>query len=273
MNIVQRNFYRLIRNGIFGHQELIEPMSVFKWSKLFQLAIMHEVVQQVWEGLQHSKNQFMLHLTPQQWELWEKTVKEYAEKAETEEDVFLRADHLTNPVLNHQLQTILDDEHSDVSTRQLLLTIIHVARHILNEGVPVRQLVELGTCLYQQHEHIDFEMLQRWMKRLRFEQMAQLEGAMLVQMFGFDATDIPFLQGKVKKDAAAVALELTEFTNTRSRDFYFSQDSGDIFVHTSNGSAMLGHLRRSARYFRYIPSEIVTNFFRSFAHSLSHIEE
>ena len=257
MNIVQRNFYRLIRNGIFGHQELIEPMSVFKWSKLFQLAIMHEVVQQVWEGLQHSKNQFMLHLTSQQWELWEKTVKEYAEKAETEEDVFLRADHLTNPVLNHQLQTILDDEHSDVSTRQLLLTIIHVARHILNEGVPVRQLVELGTCLYQQHEHIDFEMLQRWMKRLRFEQMAQLEGAMLVQMFGFDAADIPFLQGKVKKDAAAVALELTEFTNTRSRDFY----------------SMLGHLRRSARYFRYIPSEIVTNFFRSFAHSLSHIEE
>ena len=82
MNIVQRNFYRLIRNGIFGHQELIEPMSVFKWSKLFQLAIMHEVVQQVWEGLQHSKNQFMLHLTSQQWELWEKTVKEYAEKAE-----------------------------------------------------------------------------------------------------------------------------------------------------------------------------------------------
>lgn len=273
MNIVQRNFYRLIRNGIFEHQEPIEPMSVFKWNKLFQLAIMHEVVQQVWEGLQHSKNQFTLHLTPQQWELWEKTAKEYAEKAETEEDVFLRADHLTNPVLNHHLQTILDDEHSDVSTRQLLLTIIRVARHILNEGVPVRQLVELGTCLHQNHDRIDFEMLQRWLKRLRFEQMAQLEGAMLVQMFGFDATDIPFLKGKVNKNTAAVALELTELTNTRSHDFYFSQDSGDIFVHTSNGSAMLGHLRRSARYFRYIPSEIVTNFFRSFAHSLSHIEE
>ena len=215
MNIVQRNFYRLIRNGIFGHQELIEPMSVFKWSKLFQLAIMHEVVQQVWEGLQHSKNQFMLHLTSQQWELWEKTVNEYAEKAETEEDVFLRADHLTNPVLNHQLQTILDDEHSDVSTRQLLLTIIHVARHILNEGVPVRQLVELGTCLYQQHEHIDFEMLQRWMKRLRFEQMAQLEGAMLVQMFGFDAADIPKKKKKMKKNAAVEAISLSTRATVR----------------------------------------------------------
>lgn len=148
-----------------------------------------------------------------------------------------------------------------------------MARHILNEGVPVKQLVELGDILYQQHERIDFEMLQRWLKRLHFEQMAQLEGEMLVQMFGFDSSEIPFLQGKVNKKAAVVAQELTEFTNTRSRDFYFSQDSGDIFVHTSNGSAMLGHLRRSARYFRYIPSEIVTNFFRSFAHSLSHIEE
>ena len=44
MNIIQRNFYRLIRNGLFGHQENIEPMSVFKWNKLFQLAVMHEVV-------------------------------------------------------------------------------------------------------------------------------------------------------------------------------------------------------------------------------------
>lgn len=273
MNIIQRNFYRLIRNGLFGHQEIIEPMSAFKWSKLFQLAVMHEVVVPVWQGLQKSKNQFQLHLTLQQWELWEKSVKEYGEKAESEEDAFLRADHLTNPALNHQLQNILDDEHSDVSTRQLLLTIIHVARHILNEGVPVKQLVELGDILYQQHERIDFEMLQRWLKRLHFEQMAQLEGEMLVQMFGFDSSEIPFLQGKMNKKAAVVAQELTEFTNTRSRDFYFSQDSGDIFVHTSNGSAMLGHLRRSARYFRYIPSEIVTNFFRSFAHSLSHIEE
>ena len=81
MNIIQRNFYRLIRNGLFGHQEIIEPMSAFKWSKLFQLAVMHEVVVPVWQGLQKSKNQFQLHLTQQQWELWEKSVKEYGEKA------------------------------------------------------------------------------------------------------------------------------------------------------------------------------------------------
>ena len=48
---------------------------------------------------------------------------------------------------------------------------------------------------------------------------------------------------------------------------------GSIFVHNSNTSAMFSHVRRSARYFRYYPSESVTNFFASFVHSLSHIEE
>jgi hypothetical protein len=64
-----------------------------------------------------------------------------------------------------------------------------------------------------------------------------------------------------------------EFTNTRSHDWYFSQDADSIFIHNSNSSAMFSHVRRSGRYFRYYPSEGLTNFFASFVHSLSHIEE
>ena len=75
------------------------------------------------------------------------------------------------------------------------------------------------------------------------------------------------------KRVERVALELTEFTNTHAEEFYFSQDSDSVFLHTSNSSAILGHIKRSAQYFRYLPSETLTNFFASFAHSLSHIEE
>ena len=70
-----------------------------------------------------------------------------------------------------------------------------------------------------------------------------------------------------------IAQELIEFTNTHSQNWYFSQQDGGIFVHNSNSSATFSHVRRSARYFRYYPSESVTNFFASFLHSLSHIEE
>ena len=276
MNIIQRNFFRLIRIGAFEQKEQIEPMSVYKWGQLFQLAVMHDVAGSVYEGLQHCKDQFFLHLTDKQWQLWEKTIQEIRKKArnvEEEPDEFLRADHLTNPLLNKKLQAILDDEQSDIRTRQVLLTIIRVSRHILNEGVPIRQLVELGICLRTDGHHADFTTLGKWLKTLQLQQVAKLEASLLMELLGFEKEEIAFAGGKQDKNVEQVAKELIEFTNTRARDFYFLQDAGDVFVHTSNGSAMLGHIHRSARYFRYFPSETLTNFFASFAHSLSHIEE
>ena len=76
----------------------------------------------------------------------------------------------------------------------------------------------------------------------------------------------------VDKKTTIVAKELAEYTNVH-QDFYFSQSPDSIFVHTSNGGALISHIKRSARYMRFIPSEALTNFFASFAHSLTHIEE
>ena len=274
MNIIQRNFFRLIRCGEFKKQEQIEPMSVSKWNKVYQLALMHQVVPSVYAGIQQCKNQFFLHLSEKQIKEWEKTNIEVGQtNKQEEENELLRADHLTNPLLNKKLQTILDDEKTDIATRQLLLIIIHIARHILNEGVPVYNLVELGKYMSEEGHRVDYLTLNQWLKMLEFTPMAQLEGALLIQMFGFSKEEVPFLMGKPDKQVERVAQELTEFTNTHSEEFYFSQDSDSVFVHTSNSSAILSHIKRSAQYFRYLPSETLTNFFASFAHSLSHIEE
>ena len=102
--------------------------------------------------------------------------------------------------------------------------------------------------------------------------MAQLEGALLIELFGFSVSDIPFAGDNIDKNANLVARELAEYTN-RPQDFYFSQSPDSIFVHASGGSALISRVRRSARYFKYFPAETLTNFFASFAHSLSHIEE
>ena len=275
MNIIQRNFFRLIRNGAFEQKEQVEPMSAYKWSQLYQLAVIHNVAEYVYHGLQLCKDQFFLHLTDKQWQIWEKTVMEIRKQSHTEEepDEFLRADHLTNPLLNRRLQAILDDEQSDIRTRQLLLTMIRVARHTLNKGIPIRQLVDLGVYLRTEGDRADFVTLEKWLKTLRLQQVAKLESSLLIKLLGIEKEEMPFASGKTDKNVDQVVQELIEFTNTHVKDFYFIQDADNIFVHTSNGSAMLGHIRRSARYFRYFPSETVTNFFASFAHSLSHIEE
>ena len=279
MDIVQHNMFRLLRSGAFQTKEDIEPMSAFKWGRLYQLAIMHNIVPFVYDGIIRCKGQFFLHLTDKQQKEWEKAIADYREQEkkknydEEEEDEFLRPDRLTNPLLNSRLQDILDDEHSDVTTRQLLMILIRVVRHLLNEGMPIRQLTELGIFLRQNRERINYQAIGKWIKRLQLTQMIQLTGEFLIKLYGFSEEDIPFLKKRKEKQIDHIAQELIEFTNTRTQDWYFSQQDGGIFVHNTNSSATFSHVRRSARYFRYYPSESVTNFFASFVHSLSHIEE
>lgn len=276
INIIQRNFFRLLRSGAFESKEQIEPMSVYKWQKLFQLSLMHDVAGFAYDGLMRCKDQFFVHLTDSQWKQWENTINDMRKSPHNddgEDDEFLRADHLTNPILNRKLQSILDDENSDIKSRQMLLMIIRVSRHILNEGLPVRQLIELGTFLRTDGNGCDATMLEQWIKSLKLQPVACLEASLLIMLLGFSREEISFVGDKDDKNLGHIAQDLIEFTNTRAKDFYFSQNEGNIFVHTSNGSAMLWHIRRSARYFRYYPSETLTNFFASFAHSLSHIEE
>ena len=277
MDIIQRNLFSLLRSGAFQSTEDIEPMSAFKWSRLYQLAVMHNVVPFVYDGIIRNKNQFFLHLTEKQRKDWEKAMSDYRaqekEQDDLEEDEYLRPDRLTNPLLNRRLQDILDDEHSDMTSRQLLLILLRVVRHLFNEGMPIRQLTELGIFLRKNSQRIDYQTVGKWIERLRLTQMTQLIGEFLIRLFGFSEEDIPFLKERKEKRIDHIAQELIEFTNTRSQDWYFSQQDGGIFVHNTNSSATFSHVRRSARYFKYYPSESVTNFFSSFVHSLSHIEE
>ena len=269
MNTIQRNFFRLLRCGVFNTTETLEPMSVHKWDKLLQLSILHDVQPYAYKGLEKCKDQFFVNLNKTQWMQWAQLTEN---KSSDDEEELLKPYKLTNPILNRQLQNILDDEQSDLNTRKMLIQIIRIARHILNEGLPLKLLIDLGQMIKEKESNVDYTTLSDWLKKLRFQQMAQLEGALLIVLFGFEAADIPFAQGDVDKKTTIVAKELAEYTNVH-QDFYFSQSPDSIFVHTSNGGALISHIKRSARYMRFIPSEALTKFFESFAHSLTHIEE
>ena len=253
-------------------------MSAFKWGRLYQCAIMHHIVPYVYCGIDRCRNQFFLHLTARQEKDWKQAMQEQLAQSEQQhdemdEDELLRPDRLTNPLLNSRLQEILDDEYSDIATRQLLLIIIRIVRHLFNEGMPILQLTELGLFLRDPKNHINYITFSKWTSRLRLTEMTQLTGEFLIKIFKFTEEEIPFMKEGKERPIERIAQELIEFTNTRAQNWYFSQQDGGIFVHNSNSSATFSHVRRTARYFRYYPSESVTNFFASFLHSLSHIEE
>lgn len=268
MNIIERNFYRLLRAGAFGAEEQIEPLSAWKWKRLFQLSEMHDVAPIINKGIELCRDQFFVQIPPALMEQWSQA----AGQKDDEENVLLEADHLTNPVLNRKLQGILDSEDSNIETRTALLHLLGIARFIMNAGIPVKRLAEMGIFWRQSGKRADWLMLKKWIEQLKLDSMAQLTAVMLVNLLNFQPEELPFMKPSTEEEMDKLIREVLSQKNSHTEEWYFSQGK-NIFVHTSNSSAMLWHVRRSAKYFKYYPSETMTNFFTSFAHSLSHIEE
>lgn len=369
MDVIKRNFFRLLRSGTFGDKEAVEPMSAWKWERLYHISLMHGVAAFVADGIRRHADDFFLQIPPDIMRNWEKTVAEieeenlclnrqiaalftllnkeqlrpillkgqsmnelydnplhrkggdidiffpYAPQANkadkwarkhgndiSEEEHYIlkykwndvRIDHhyrlqkLTNPRLNKRLQDIIKTEINccDSSyiliegtkveilppTLLLLFIMIRIVRYILNEGISLKQIIELGTFLRKRGDKVDFVKLQSWMEKLRMQWMARLVGSMLVKYFGFSIEEIPFMNGISDENVSKIIEDVLQLGDSHNDVWYFTQGK-NIFVSTSNSSAMLWQIRHSVKYMKYYPTETVTNFFTSFAHSLSHIEE
>ena len=268
MNIIERNFYRLLRAGALHTEEQIEPLSAWKWNRLYQLSEMHGVASIIYKGIMACQSQFFVQIPEKPLEQWAAAVP-YDEGGE---NPLLMSDRLTNPLLNRQLQDILDGEGSNIETRTALLHLVGIARFIMNAGIPVKRLTELSVFLRQFSTRVDYNQLGEWIKRLKLDAMAQLAAIMLVRLMHFTPAELPFMKPVTEEKMDRQIHEILRQKNSHTEEWYFSQDK-DIFVHTSNASAMLWHVRRSAKCLSYYPTETLTNFFTSFAHSLSHIEE
>ncbi|MGM9698678.1 MAG: nucleotidyltransferase family protein [Prevotella sp.] len=369
MDIIERNFMRLLRSGTFGDNEIAEPMSHWKWRRLFQMSLMHGVSALVYDGIKKRSDELYVNIPYDLRLLWQQNTKEI----ETENhrvnnltaelfqifkkeqlrpiilkgqaiallypnpdhrtggdcDIFfpyepqaLKADawaqengkvaegqdrytvpytwkgmavenhhrmqRLTNVWLNKRLQSIIESEirccdSSYVNiddtrietlppTLNLLIEITRIARYILNDGVRLKQLIDLGMMLRTIGAKVDFVKLQEWINRLHLQRIATLEASLLIELFGFSEDELPFFMSRYASDITYIAEELLQFDSTHSDEWYFTQGK-NIFVKSNNSKAMLWQVKHSFRYFKFYPTEMTTNFIKNFAHSLSHIEE
>ncbi len=272
LNVVERDFFCLLRVGAFGTDEQIEPLSAWKWKRLYQLSVMHGVTPWVAVGIERCSSQFFVSQMPSSVAALWKTSQNTDDSEEEYSNNMLVADHLTNPLLNRKLQNILDDEHSSVETRHLLLLLLGIARFVMNAGIPVKRITELGLFIRQSGNKVSHQQLQLWISKLHLDAMTQLAATLLIKLMHFSADELPFLKPSTEQQMERNIREMMQQRNSHAEEWYFSQGK-DIFVHTSNSAAMLWHIRRSASNFKYYPMESLTNFMASFAHSLSHIEE
>lgn len=62
LNIIIRNYLRLLRAGCFGQPEQVEPMSAWKWSKAIELSVHHHTTALVSDGIERCSDQFFLQI-------------------------------------------------------------------------------------------------------------------------------------------------------------------------------------------------------------------
>lgn len=369
MDIIQRNFFRLLRSGTFGDGEPVEPMSAWKWNRLYQTSLMHGVGALVADGIKHHADDFFLQIPSGTMSIWQRTTietesanrnmnvrvaeligtmnkeqmrpillkgpgismlydnplhrttgdidiyfpyapqgrkadewarkhgKDVVEKEKTTlqyEWNGIRIEHhhrlqrLTNPRLNKRLQNIIKKETACCDsayamidgtkveilppTLNILFMIVRIVRYMLNEGISMKQMVDLGMFLRKSGDKVDFVKLQTWLEQLRMQWMARLAGSLLVQHFGFSIDEIPFMDNRQYENAENMTNDVLNLQDNHNDSWYFTQGK-NIFVRTSNSSAMMWQIRHSTQYLKYYPTETITNFFATFAHSLSHIEE
>lgn len=104
MVVTTRNFLRLLRAGVFGRQEQLEPLSAWKWQRLYQLSLMHGVSALMADGISLLRNQFFFQMPEKQQAQWAAATKAVEEQNRR---IDLRVSELASIFAQHQWHTLL----------------------------------------------------------------------------------------------------------------------------------------------------------------------
>ena len=272
MDIVRRNFFRLLRSGAFNEYETLEPMSTFKWRILFNMISSQDIFSVFIKGINNYQHDSYVLLPADiidEFCSYERTKKK-ENKSNPNETA-----HLSNYILNRRLKKIHYNERhaidTSIETLELLNIIIVNLNHILNSGISFKEIITLGIYLREIGDKVDFIKLETWLQQLHIQRMAQLEGSILIMSFEFTRDEIPFMHNIEKKVWKLILQTLKPNFHSTSVEWHFRQTKIG-FIH-NNLSGFIRNLTHTFHYFTYTPIEAISNLLYTFRKSLSEIEE
>ena len=273
-DIEKKNFTTILRSGAFDDSKPIGMLSDFKWKKLIELARIHDVVHFFALGLEHYYYDDNLNLSEEHIATIRSLIRQSAQHTIPELYDFDKI-HLHDSTLEKHLQDIVRQEHNDsersYETMQLAAIIIENVSYILSGRSFLRGIIDLGRYLRMDGSRVDFVKLERWLQQTNMWKMAQMQGNLLVEAFGFSAEEIPFVTHRDKK--ASEVLEDAIVTNvTRDGQKWEFHQSKSGFIVSSPQQA-LRSIRHSLRYRRYARKEAYSTILKGFLKGISEIEE
>ena len=271
MDVIQRNFFRILSSGAFNSQSNIEPMSPFKWRRLMQMVDAQQVIPVFVKGIsKHSLDEGL--------RLPDSIIADIKARMNDNRTLSGKVPEkvkLSSRLLNHRLKGIIHNELHSIDTSiealDILKLIISNSQSMLTRGMDLDGIITLGQYLRTRGDKVDFVKLDAWLSSLMLHPMAELQGNILISVFGFDEDELPFVTKYDQKAYKLTLRSVSDLAKDTAQEWHFKQNSAG-FVR-NNGAVLRRNLRRSLRYVGYAPLETVSNFANNFVRSLSEIEE
>lgn len=273
-NIQTNNFLCLLRSGAFNESKPIGIMSAFKWEKLVQLAWLHKVTPLFASGIEHYYYDDNLNVPDKEIEKIRLQLRDLP--ANSFSDLYkFESMSLRNRKLNTTLKHIIDKEYSDseksYETMQLMAILIANVGNILTGKSYLKGIIDLGRYLRMEGGKVDFVKLESWLSQTKMTKMANLQGNMLIEGFGFNEDELPFVSKKDKKTDKALikAIRHDDMGTLKAWDFHESKTG---FI-VGSPKAAFKSIRHALSYRRYAPRETYSTIMRGVIKGLAEIEE
>jgi len=271
MDIIQRNFFRILCSGAFGTQSSIEPMSPFKWRRLMQMVEAQQVMPVFVSGI-------VKHTSDEGLNLPDDVIGDIKARMSERKALAARIPktaRLSSTFLNRRLKNLMYNELHSIDTSvealDMLKLIVANSEVMLTRGMNLGGIITMGEYLRTRGDKVDFVKLDGWLTALQLHGMAELQGNVLISVFGFEQDELPFVAKTDQKAYRLTLRSVSDLAKDTAQEWHFRQNSAG-FVQNNN-AVLRRNLSRSLRYMGYAPVETTSNFFHNFVRSLSEIEE
>lgn len=276
MRIIFRNFIKLLSEGAFNTKAPIENMSEFKWRQLLRIAETSDVSDIISTGIvmadKHDGTAIPYNIIEAAKEYAAKKRDNQQEKEEQDKFTQLPIKKFANFHLNRKLNKIIFNEiHSidtSVDTLTFLNKLVDNANILLNTGINLGEIANLGLYLRTNGNTIDFVKTERWLKQLKMGHVTNLIGSFLIVLFGFEPQEIPFLKKPDKKSEQYIISYLDGILNGAGNARNVKR-SGNL----TTLNPIPQPTKTSFKFFAYFPLEVASLFVSHTIKSLSNIEE
>ena len=247
----------------------MRPLSPYKWKKVAELAIRHDVSDLLWKGIQRQTATPSMNMSDAiRAEIAARTGDERPSLADSYP---LTTTSLPGKKAMQRLADIKEESLSKDVTRETSLIfslLTHNTERMLNAGFHLRGLIDLGLSLRAIGDRVDYVLIDKWIDHTSMRRMAQLQASILIDLFDFDTDEFPFMhRHENHAGRLAVGCMSNALLNSVSSD-----DNEEGYMNDNKRRFSKG-FRRLKVYYRYSPGGSIRSMLNSLADGLSQIEE